>query len=328
MYNYVHIKNGETNLNNFTPSERPVIFMLRGLARSYKGWLGTEDDLSHNFDVICVDLPGVGISKQEKHLYNVKSIADKMLEVINHLKLDKFYIVAPSLGSIISYEIVRQLDPKKIKGLVIIVPSHSGLGIKRLSGLGLRTIATSAFVSEEVKIAMFKNMLIGKTVDGVDLFKEDATLERKWKNQLLQDNHELQRKGQLAQTYAAAKYTSKLGVDYIRDNQIPLKLMISTADRMIPIKHKKAIYDYIKHPKSELIEMKNAGHDFIVTHKDQVIDVITKFIADENYKANPDSNNNLEIIKDKKGKGALFFVSTLVAGTLLFLVTKKYKDKL
>ena len=38
--------------------------------------------------------------------------------------------------------------------------------------------------------------------------------------------------------------------------------------------------------------------------------------------------NGMEIVKDKKGKGALFFVSTLVAGTLLFLVTKKYKDKL
>lgn len=324
MYNYVHIKDGQTNLNNYISSDKPVILMLRGLARSYKGWLGTEEDLSHKFDVICIDLPGVGLSKNEKHLYSIKEMSDEMVKVINHLKLNSFYIVAPSLGSIIVYEIVKELDPKRIKGLVILVPSHSGLGIKRLSTLGIRTIASAAFVSEEVKIAMFKNMLIGKTTDGTDLFKTDANIERNWKNQLLQDNEDLGKKGQLAQAYAAAKYTSREGVDYIKKHQIPLKLLISTADRMIPVNHKKAIYEYIKHPKSELIEMKNAGHDFIVTHKEQVQDVITRFILEDNYKANQNLQSHNS---DKKNKGVMFFATTLIAGTLLFLVTKKYKNK-
>lgn len=323
MYNYAFIKNKETHLNSFEPSGRPVVFMLRGLIRSYKGWLGTEEDLSEKFDVICVDLPGVGLSKAEKYLYSIKEMADEMLTVINHLKLDKFYIVAPSLGSMVTYEIVKELPPEKIKGLILFVPSHSGFGVRRLSPLGIRTIGSAAFVSKEVRLAMIKNMLIGKTADGINLFESDPVLEKKWEKQLQQDGEDLGTKGQLAQVIAATKYLSKEGIDYIKKHQIPLKVLISTGDKMIPIHHKRTIYEYIKHPKSELIEMKNAGHDFVVTHKEQVIDVVTNFILNEDYRAN---QHELEVAKtkDKNGKGVLFFTSTLVAGTLLFLVVKKY----
>lgn len=323
MYNFVSIKNKKSYLNSFEPSGRPVLFMLRGLVRSYKGWLGTEEDLSEKFDVICVDLPGVGLSKAEKYLYSIKEMADEMVKVINHLNLNNFYIIAPSLGSMVTYEIVKQIDKNRIKGLVLFVPSHSGFGIRRLSPLGARTIATSSFVSKEVKLAMLKNMLIGKTTDGTDLFEHDPQLERKWKNQLLQDAHDLGTKGQLAQVIAATKYIAKDGIDYIKNHEIPLKVLISTSDKMIPLKHKKSIYEYIKHSKSELIEMKNAGHDFVVTHKDQVIDVITKFVEDNNYRANQLSKVIEE--KNKKSKGILFFAGTAVAGTLLYMLANKAK---
>ncbi len=325
MYNFVQIKDRKTYLNTFEPSGRPILFMLRGLVRSYKGWLGAEEELSEKFDVICVDLPGVGLSKGEKFLYTVKEMADEMVKVINHLNFDSFYIVAPSLGSMVAYEIVKQIPLEKIKSLILFVPSHSGFGIRRLSPLGARTIVSSAFVSKDVKLAMIKNMLIGKTPDGTDLFEHDPLLERRWKNQLLQDGEDLGKKGQLAQVIAATKYMSKEGIDYIKKHQIPLKVLISTNDKMIPIKHKRQIYEYIKHPKSELIEMKNAGHDFIVTHKEQVKDVITKFVEDENYKA----NNNAEIIEEKeeKSKGLFFFLGTVIAGGLLYWLVKKSKNK-
>lgn len=325
MYNFVHIKDRKTYLNSFEPSGKPILFMLRGLVRSYKGWLGAEEELSDKFDVICVDLPGVGLSKGEKYLYTVQEMGQEMVKVINHLNFDKFYIVAPSLGSMVAYEIVKQIPIEKIKGLILFVPSHSGFGIRRLSPLGARTIATSAFVSKEVKLAMIKNMLIGKTSDGNDLFEMDPQLESRWKKQLLQDNQDLGTKGQLAQVIAATKYMSKEGIDYIKKHQIPLKVLISTNDKMIPIHHKRKIYEYMKHPKSELIEMKNAGHDFIVTHKEQVIDIIDKFVEDENYKAN--QNFELTEKEEKKSKGLLFFLGTALAGGLLYWAVKNSKGK-
>jgi pimeloyl-ACP methyl ester carboxylesterase len=329
MYNYIHIKDKVSTINKFVPSGREIVLLFRGLSRSYKGWLGLEEDLSEKFDVICIDLPGVGLSKNEEYLYSIKEMAGKFLEVINNLRLDKFYIVAPSLGSLVVYELIQSIPLTKIEGLVIIVPSHSGLGINRLSPLGIRTLGTAGFVSKEVKLAMLRELLVGKTIDGSDPFAIDVHWERKWKNQLMQDNEELGTKGQLAQVFAAAKYTSKKGLDYIKKNQIPLIVMIATNDRMIPVSHKRAVYEYLKHPYSELIEMENSGHDFVVTHKNQVNEVITKFIS-EKGKFPVKVVNNEEIIsipKKSNNKGILFFLSTLIFGILLMLTVNKYKKK-
>lgn len=332
MYNYIQIKNRKSKINSYEKSERKVIFMLRGLARSYKGWLGFEEDLSDKYDIICIDLPGVGLSKNEKHLYSIKDMAEKITEVINYINPESFYIIAPSLGSLVTYEIIKKFSPSRIKGLIIIVPSHSGFGINRLTPKALKTITSSSFVSKEVKLAMLKNMLIGKTEDERDAF-EDIHLERKWKNQILQDLEELGTKGQLSQITAAAKYTSKSGLNYIRDNKIPIKVLVSGADMMIPVKHEKIIYEYLKHDNSELIEMKNAGHDFIVTHKDFLEKVVDNFINNTENKKNNSVIEKIPVkVNEQKNKkenknGILFFASTVIAGTLLLLASKKYKDK-
>ncbi|MBC7473162.1 MAG: hypothetical protein H7263_02635, partial [Candidatus Sericytochromatia bacterium] len=65
--------------------------------------------------------------------------------------------------------------------------------------------------------------------------------------------------------------------------------------------------------------------------------VVTNFVNNVNYKFNTElktENINKDIILkkikpkielNKNKKGILFFVSTLIAGTMLLLVTKKYK---
>ena len=328
MYNYVHIKDKVSTVNGYNPSGRDVVFLLRGLSRSYKGWLGLEEEISEKYDVVCVDLPGVGLSKNEKPLYKIEDIAEKFIEVINHLKLDNVYIVAPSLGSLVTYEIVRAFAPSRIAGLLIIVPSHSGIGLNRLSALGIKTLGSAGFVSKEVKLSMLKELLIGKTVLEMDPFSEDVHLERRWRNQLAQDNDDLGTKGQLAQVFAAAKYTSKKGLDYIRNNQIPMKVMYAGADRMIPISHKKAIYEYIKHSYSELIEMQHSGHDFVVTHKEQVKEVIDRLIGEKDlYPVRSSNKPVLTAIAKNNNKNIFFFLSTLIFGILLMVSVNKYKKK-
>lgn len=329
MYNYVHIRDKVLTLNKFTPSGRDVILMFRGLSRSYKSWLGLEEELSEKFDIICIDLPGVGLSKNEKHLYKIEEIAKNFIEVINQLKVEKFYIVAPSLGSLVAYEIIQALPLSKIAGMVILVPSHSGLGLNRLSLQAIRTLSTAGFVSKEVKLAMLKELLIGKTTEGLDPFEEDALWERKWKNQLVRDNDDIGTKGQLAHIFAAAKYTSKRGLDLIKKNEIPLKVMIAANDRMVPVSHGKVIYEYLKHPYSELIEMKNSGHDFIVTHKDQVREVITKLVNEKDLNRVKvfSTENGLKGKLKTNNTGILFFLSTLIFGILLMFTVNKYKKK-
>ncbi|MFN4150729.1 MAG: alpha/beta fold hydrolase, partial [Candidatus Sericytochromatia bacterium] len=179
MYNYVLIRDRKTTLNTFEKSDREVLLMLRGLARSYKGWLGAEEDLSEKFDVICIDLPGVGLSKNEKLLYKVEDMAEKIFEVLKSLDINSLYILAPSLGSIVSYELIKKLTKDVVKGVVLVVPSHSGIGVNRLSPLAARTLSSTPFVSKDVRIAMLRNMLIGKNSAGENIIDSDLALEKR-----------------------------------------------------------------------------------------------------------------------------------------------------
>lgn len=328
MYNYVLIKDRKTHLNKFEPSEnKELILMLRGLARSYKGWLGAEEELSEKFDILCIDLPGVGLSKDEKYLYRIEDMSEKVVEVLKSLNITKLFIVAPSLGSLVTYELVKVLGKEIIQGIVIVVPSHSGIGLKRISPLAAKTLGSSSFVSKEVKLAMLQNMLIGKAEDGSDVFQNDAQWERRWKSQITSDMNDLGRKGQFAQLFSAGRYFAKDGLDYIKNNQIPLKVIVSGDDKMIPLEHEIQVYEYMKHPKSELIELKNAGHDFIVTHKEQLKEIVSKFILEKNYIVKEANVIKPKRVKNKDRNGILFFLTTLVAGILLLIAVKNNKNK-
>ncbi len=326
MYNFAYIRNHETKINEFEPSQKDIVFLFRGLTRSYKAWLGLEEELSEQFDVLCIDLPGIGLSKNEKLLFKVEQIAEKMVEVINNLKIKKLYIVAPSLGSMIAWEIVKTLPLSKIAGLVVLVPSHSGMGVRRLSFQAFTTLSSASFSSEEVRLARLKDLLIGKTTEGKNIFEEDMVLERKWKNSIVEDFHDLGTKGQLSQIFAAGTYMSKAGLDYVKRNQIPLKFLVSTDDRMIPVSHVYSIYEYIKHPYSELIDMKNAGHDFIVTHKEQVKEIITNFINDkEKYKRIPVTQSVEKKKSNKIVNTVAVGVGLLALGLIFREISKKKK---
>lgn len=326
MYNYVLIRDRKTTLNTFEKSDREVLLMLRGLARSYKGWLGAEEDLSEKFDVICIDLPGVGLSKNEKLLYKVEDMAEKIFEVLKSLDINSLYILAPSLGSIVSYELIKKLGKDVVKGVILVVPSHSGIGVNRISPLAARTLSSTPFVSKDVRIAMLRNMLIGKNSAGENIIDSDLALEKRWRTQILQDSDELGRKGLLAQLLAAGRYFSKDGMDYIRKNRIPLKGIVSMDDRMIPTSHEIEVFQYMKHPKAELIELRFAGHDFIVTHRKEVVEIVEKFILEKQYEPANAIDEKL-IVEKKDKKGILFFFTTLFAGILLLWATNKYKKR-
>jgi pimeloyl-ACP methyl ester carboxylesterase len=288
MYNFLHIHNRQEFLNHFVPSEREVVIMIRGLSRSYRSWLGFHHELSEHFDVICLDLPGVGLSKDEKPLFRVQAMAQKLAEVIHHLRLPRCYLMAPSLGAMVAMEMTRYLPVEVVRGLIIMSPSHSGVGLSRLTREALKAFqqALKAPPAEVVKLA--QEILIGRLENGQRL--EDVNPDRllDWCQSMTRDNQELGRKGQAAQIAAALGYSSRLAMGHVRTFQIPLKCLIPTDDHLIPVAHSRLVYEALKHPQSAVIELHNAGHDLIVTHERQVRDIVTEFVKEQStYRVYP-----------------------------------------
>lgn len=281
MYNFLHIRNRIEHLNQYTPEDRPTIVLIRGLSRSYRAWLGFAHDLSEDFDVICLDLAGIGLAKSEKPLFRVTHMARALTQVIYALKLPQIYLVAPSLGALVALEMIQMLPLEVVRGLVLMAPSHSGVGIQRVTSDGLTALQKAVNASDEEFVQLAYALLVGKMEGGQSLEDVDPERLKAWQEALLNDHHELGRKGQLAQIVASVSYMSRKSLRYIQHYQIPLKCVIPKADGLIPVTHSRQVYEWLKHPQSAVVELENAGHDLIVTHARQTRDIVTQFIKQQ-----------------------------------------------
>lgn len=281
MYQFLHLRDRQETRNRFVPGERPIIVLIRGLSRSYRAWLGFAHDLSEDFDILCLDLPGLGLAQDEKPLFRVRDMALELVEVIRALKLPQVYLVAPSLGALVALEMVPLLPLEVVRGLVIMAPSHSGVGIQRVTSDGLAALQRAVNADDPTFVALAKDLLLGRLSDGRSLEEADPERLAAWEEALLQDHHELGRKGQLAQILASVTYLSRRALHYVRHYQIPLKCVIPAEDHLIPVKHSRQVYEWLKHPQSAVIELEQAGHDLIVTHAQQTRDIVTQFIRQQ-----------------------------------------------
>jgi len=280
MYNFLFVKNREKYINSFNPSQKPVILLIKGLIRSHKGWMGLEEDLSEKFDVICIDLPGVGLSKNEKLLYSVKEISDEIYNVLQPLNIKELYIMSTSFGTLMTLELTKMFTNKIVKGVILTSANHTGIGLNRISMRGFKSLLKAYFQSKEENIEKFIEFLIGKKSNGDELEEEVIEI---WKKGVGNDIEELGYKGATIQSIAAGTYLTKDGFDYIRDNLIPIKIIIPDNDLFIPVSHQKDIYRYVMSPVSQCIFLKNGGHDFFPTHKDEVFNIVYKFAFEEKY---------------------------------------------
>lgn len=281
MYQFLHVRDGVETLNHFEPQDREVIVMIRGLSRSYRAWMGFHHALSYDFDVICLDLPGLGLSVNVPPTYSVQQMALQLSQVIAQIHIPRLFLVAPSLGALVALEIAMRLPLTQVRGLVLLSPSHTGTGLRRLSWSTLKAMQEASRASEARLVELTQKILIGLDADGQDIAQTQPARISQWCEHMLEDSRELGRKGQIAQITAALRYTSHRALRYVVMHQIPLKFVVPNRDQLIPPAHSRRMYDFLKHPQSAIIELDNAGHDVIVTHARQLEDIVTSFVKDQ-----------------------------------------------
>ena len=95
----------------------PVVVVLHGLFGSSSNLGHTAKDLATDHRVICVDLPGHGLSGRLED-YGHDSMASAVLETLTSLHLDTVDLIGHSLGGKISMQLASQLqrsEPSTVK---------------------------------------------------------------------------------------------------------------------------------------------------------------------------------------------------------------------
>lgn len=100
-------------------SAENVFLLIHGLGTSAKSWIKNIPDLSKEFRVIAVDLPGYGKSDKGNYKYSMSWYAKVLTEFLTELSIEKATFVGHSMGGQIS--LVTSLNfPERVNNLILI----------------------------------------------------------------------------------------------------------------------------------------------------------------------------------------------------------------
>lgn len=113
--------------------------MVHGAGGSIEVWYRQVEDFARHFNLLLVDLAGHGGSANEAfgQGFNFFRAAEQVMEVVNHLKIEKGHFMGLSLGSIV-VRIIAKHNPQSVSSMIL-AGAVTKLGIKVQLLLNLAT---------------------------------------------------------------------------------------------------------------------------------------------------------------------------------------------
>ena len=113
-------KNFDSNQNHYFFNEKntiPLVF-VHGVGLDHQMWNPQIDNLDE-FSTITYDLLGHGRTPNDREKIVLKDFSDQLVEILDHLKIDKINLVGFSLGSLIALDFTANYQ-NKIDKLILI----------------------------------------------------------------------------------------------------------------------------------------------------------------------------------------------------------------
>ncbi|MFK7905335.1 MAG: alpha/beta fold hydrolase [Chitinophagales bacterium] len=99
--------------------EGEPLFLLHGFTLSSKSWLPYVQDFEQEYEVYVVDLTGHGKSEAFKEPLSIKSVAEDLNALVQHLELTKIQAIGFSFGGDVLYQLAL-LNPPLVKSMITI----------------------------------------------------------------------------------------------------------------------------------------------------------------------------------------------------------------
>lgn len=101
------------------PEEATTLILLHSLGTDLHLWDLQIPRLTERYRVVRLDIRGHGLSAVDAQPFSMSDLADDVIAVVDHLKIDKFYVAGVSIGGTIAQWIGFKL-PERVQGMVII----------------------------------------------------------------------------------------------------------------------------------------------------------------------------------------------------------------
>lgn len=110
----IHYKNAY--IHYYQEGDGPDLVLLHGFTESSTIWSDFAKELSQEFRVTMVDLPGHGQSEMVAQVHTMELMADVLKAVLDHLRVKSCVVVGHSMGGYVALAFTR-LYPDMMKGV-------------------------------------------------------------------------------------------------------------------------------------------------------------------------------------------------------------------
>ncbi|NEM98143.1 alpha/beta fold hydrolase [Pontibacter burrus] len=111
------------NLHYRDEGQGTPIILLHGTAASLNTWDGWTAELSKNYRVLRLDLPGFGLTgRNQTDTYSIDYYANLLLHFMDSLNIEKAHIAGSSLGGQIAFDFAAD-HPERVQKLILISPT-------------------------------------------------------------------------------------------------------------------------------------------------------------------------------------------------------------
>lgn len=104
------------NIHYTTQGQGNTLVLLHGFMESLQIWNDFSNELSKNFKVVCIDLPGHGKSDCISEIHSMELMADVIKQITDSLGITEFALIGHSMGGYVSLQF-SETYPDMIKGL-------------------------------------------------------------------------------------------------------------------------------------------------------------------------------------------------------------------
>lgn len=244
--------------------EGRVVILLHGYLESKEVWESFAERLSSKFKVICMDLPGHGMSGVYGNTHTMEFLASSVKALLINLDADKVFLSGHSLGGYVTLAFL-ELYPELLSGYCLF---HSQPFSDSEASIEKR--------KREIQVvrAGKKNLMYPDNVERMfaksNLDKFPVALER---SKAIASR--ISGEGIVAVLNGMMARPSRLKV--MEEGRVPCLWILGTMDSYIPVE----VTSKVKLPSNaELVVLNKSGHMGFIEQEDDSVKVFTRFVEE------------------------------------------------
>ncbi len=244
----------------------PRITILRGLSRSSAFWLGFDEILSKDFEVLTVDHRGLGKTSVEmKWTDSINDIASDIVKVWDSIGWESCHVFGLSLGGMVAMELAASF-PSRVCSLVVANSSTRETGLYRVSPKALLRLVMGS-------VNDFHRCLLKLVTTDSFFEKNEQVYFPLWKAIIAEEG--FPRETSLKQILAAARFKIEKRID---TTKVPTLVLSGASDQFVPPEHSKLIHKLIEGSSFLLVE--EAGHEISMGRELEIESILKTWVQE------------------------------------------------